>query len=119
MSGRAVAATMPLGAWVAGTESGRGDETVCSAVVPRPPLSAVGAGRRGRRFLGPPRRGRRRVTLAAFLLFALTLVAGKDKKGFLGTFFTTFVTRHRLTNVHISDFLVVDFVRVRTLCLYP
>ena len=75
MCGRAVASTMPAGAW-AGTATttgrGRGETTVCSAIVGRAPPAA------GRRFHGAPRhRGRRGVTLAAFLLFAITLVAGK------------------------------------------
>ena len=76
MGGRAVAPTMPAGAWAAGTESGRGpgrgQETAGSSAVARPPLDAAGRG-----FFGaPPRRGRRRVTFAASLLFALILVAG-------------------------------------------
>ena len=72
MGGRAVAPTMPAGAWAAGTESGRGQETAGSSAVARPAVVAAGRG-----FFGaPPRRGRRRVTFAASLLFALILVAG-------------------------------------------
>lgn len=81
MSGRAVASTMPPGAWAGTAATGRGprgEATVGSAVAR--PLEVAG----GRSFQSPPpcrglrsRRGRRRVTLAASLLFALILVAGK------------------------------------------
>ena len=78
MGGRAVAPTMPAGAWAAGTESagrgpGRGETTAGSSAVARPAVVAAGRG-----FFGapPPRRGRRRVTFAVSLLFALILVAG-------------------------------------------
>ena len=78
MGGRAVAPTMPAGAWAAGTESGRGSgrgvtaAAAGSSAVARPAVVAAGRG-----FFGaPPRRGRRRVTFAASLLFALILVAG-------------------------------------------
>lgn len=79
MSGRAVASTMPPGAWAGTAATGRGprgEATVGSAVAR--PLEVAG----GRSFQSPPpcrglrsRRGRRRVTLAASLLFALILVA--------------------------------------------
>ena len=77
MGGRAVAPTMPAGAWAEGTESGRGSgrgkTAAGSSAVARPAVVAAGRG-----FFGaPPRRGRRRVTFAASLLFALILVAGE------------------------------------------
>ena len=77
MSGRAVASTMPPGAWAgtARTAAGRGGEATVGSAVAR-----------------PARRSRRRVTLAAFLLFALILVAGMSLSTRFSRFLS-FVTR--------------------------